>query len=196
MLQRLCTEADSAHIKWEAADMCDFFDAAVRVPKAYPENWGNYTRGCAAMAYLSKRYPHCFDASVYSRPLSTAVKSNNWEEAAELLGVYAASANSANAHGTSLLMVAALSGRLEMYELLRFHDASPHAIDRNGNSVLHYAAQGGNEAIVRDLVTKCKVAVNVRNNDGIAPHNLTRGPRADQLNRVIAVRSYEASATV
>jgi ankyrin repeat protein len=51
-------------------------------------------------------------------------------------------------------METAAAGSAAMYELLRFHDASPHAVDDQGNSVLHHAVRGGNEAIILDLVSK------------------------------------------
>jgi hypothetical protein len=181
LLERLCSAADSANIRWEPADMSDYFDAAVQMPKHSSHSWGNPTRGCIVMAYLTKRYPDRFNNSVYSRPLSSAVKSNNWEAAAQLLGAYGANARLTDSKGISLLMRAAFAGKFAMYELLRFHDASPHALDHNGNSVLHYAARGGSAAIVKDLVMKCKVSTNTTNHQGETALDLAQPATADQI---------------
>lgn len=163
MIACLCGAADAQGIRWEAAQMSDFFEAAIQVSK---NKSSHYALDYPVISYLERRYPGSIDASVYSKALIAATMDNNWNGVSVLLGVYRANAESVTHDGVSLLMETAAAGSAAMYELLRFHDASPHAVDDQGNSVLHHAVRGGNEAIVLDLVSKCKVDLSAANNEG------------------------------
>jgi hypothetical protein len=153
-LDTLCTAADKAGIRWQAADMCDFYVNAVQ-PVRDPLDAG--VSAVRIMAWLMKRYPNSFDASVFGAPLAHAVVAREFEAVEHLLGVCCGNPEQTNELGQSLIMFAAKVGDQGIYELLRFHDASPHAIDDHGNSVLHYAVRGNNERIVSDLVENCRV---------------------------------------
>lgn len=183
MIGCLCSAADAQGIRWDAAWMADFFAAAIRVinNKSY-----HYALDYPVISYFEERYPHSIDASVYSKALIAATMENNWNGVSVLLGVYRADAESVTHDGVSLLMETAAAGKSALYELLRFHDASPHAVDDQGNSVLHHAVRGGNEAIVLDLVSKCKVDVSVANNDGDTALQLATSLNREYIRDIIA----------
>ena len=160
MLQRLCWAADVGKVRWSSAEMSSFFKAAVVGTKIKS---GSFVRGAAVIEYLLGKYPDSAVRSTFDEALLTAVKLNNWEAAARLLGEHGANPDARNLKEQTALMNAATNGQFDIYELLRFHEASPHAQDADGKSVLHHAVDGGNERIVSDLVGNCKVDTKVRN---------------------------------
>lgn len=160
----LFNATDVKGIRWDALDMSTFFNAVICREQIKRTDCSFDISG---ISYLTKRYPDSWDGTAFFKAVFSAIKCNHWDAASVLLSVYRASANVGNGEGVSLLMMSASAGQFDLYELLRFHDASPHAIDHNGNSVLHHAVRGGNDAIVGDLVLRCKVKPGTRNNDGI-----------------------------
>jgi hypothetical protein len=158
ILHHLCGAADVESGRWSSAEMSYFFKAAVLGTRTKS---GSFVQGEAAIEYLRSRYPDSVVRCSYDNAVLTAVKLNNWDAASSLLGIYGANPDARGPDKQTALMHAAKNGLLDVYELLRFHDASPHKKDADGKSVLHHAVEGGNERIVSDLVGKCKVDTKV-----------------------------------
>lgn len=158
MLNRLCGAADVERLRWSPSEMSLFFKAAVTGTRLKS---GSFVAGEAAIEYLRSRYPDSVVRSTYDEAVLAAVKLNNWDAASCLLGTYGANPDARDPDEQTALMHAAKNGRLDVYELLRFHDASPYALDSNGKSVLHHAVVGGCVTIVSDLIGKCKVNTRV-----------------------------------
>lgn len=86
-----------------------------------------------------------------------------------------AQVNVVNFQGQTPLHLACGSGPLESVELLVAFGASLRAVDKNGRSVLHYAARNGDDVIdfVSDLaVNRGIVSINARNEEGETPLHL------------------------
>ena len=158
MLNRLCGAADVERLQWSPFEMSIFFKAAVTGTQTKS---GSFVSGEAAIEYLRSRYPDSVVRSTYDEAVLAAVKFNNWDAASCLLGIYGANPDARDQDEQTALMHAAKNGRLDVYELLRFHEASPYAQDSHEKSVLHHAVEGGNEGIVSDLIGKCKVNTRV-----------------------------------
>lgn len=159
ILQRLCRAADVERVQWLSSELSLFFKAAVAGTKVKS---GDFAPGAAAIAYLLAKYPDRVVRSTYDDSLLEAVGLCNWEAASILLGLYGADPEARDAENQTPLMQAAKSGRFDVYELLRFHDASPHTQDSTGKSVLHHAVEAGNERIISDLVSTCAVNTDVK----------------------------------
>lgn len=168
-LQRLCTAADSAGIRFQPADMRKIFMATVQWEK---NEHCQRISSPAIMEWLMARYPGSFDVSVFAAPLWKSVDVGNWSAAEYLLGVCGASPHLIGESNRSLLMLAAARGRYGLYDLLRFHGADPHAVDAEGQSVLHHAVQGAAYGIVSDLVLQCRVNTFAQDNQGRTPVEL------------------------
>lgn len=162
-LRRLDAAADSAGIRFQPADMRAIFMDAVQHEK---NERCQRISSPAVMEWLVARYPCSVDASVFAAPLWKSVDVGNWRVAEYLLGVCGASPQLTGENNQSLLMLAAARGRHDLYELLRFHDADPHAVDADGQSVLHHAVQGEAYSIVSDLVLQCRVNTFAQDNQG------------------------------
>lgn len=179
-LQRLCTAADSAGIRFQPADMRGIFVHTVQWEKN--EHCQRATSP-AVMEWLMARYGSSFDASVFAAPMWKSVDVGNWPAAEYLLGVCGASPHMITDGSRSLLMLAAVKGRHSLHELLCFHGADPHAIDVDGQSVLHYAVQGPGQRIVSDLVLQHRVDTSIKDKDGKTAIDIARQlGRADFVN--------------
>jgi hypothetical protein len=187
----LFNATDVKGIRWDALDMSTFFNAVIYRGQIKRTNC---TFDISGISYLTKRYPDSWDGTTFFRAVFSAVKCNDWEAASVLLSVYRASADVVNGEGVTLLMMSASAGQFDLYELLRFHDASPHAIDHNGNSVLHHAVNGGNEAIVSDLVFRCKVDPSTSNNDGISALEMAASLNLPWIKSLISHARYASNA--
>ena len=138
--------------------MSYFFKAAVIGTRTQS---GSFVPGEEAIDYLRNRYPDSVVRSTYDEAVLAAVKLDNWNAAASLLGSYGANPDARDSDEQTALMHATMNGLVDIYDLFRFHDASPHTQDAKGKSVLHHAVEGGNERIVSDLVGRCKVDTKV-----------------------------------
>ncbi len=69
-------------------------------------------------------------------------------------------------HGTTPLHVAASYSGLNIVKTLVKYGADVLAVDDVGRTILHAAAQGGDAAVVRFLLTPCRDLVNMTDNDG------------------------------
>jgi hypothetical protein len=187
----LFNATDLKGIRWDPLDMSTFFNAVIYREQIERTNCSFDISG---ISYLTKRYPDNWDGTTFFKAIFSAVKCSHWEAASVLLSVYRASANVGNGEGVTLLMMSASAGQFELCELLRFHDASPHAIDHNGNSVLHHAVSGGNEAIVSDLVSRCKVDPGIRNNDGVSASELAASLILPSIESIILHARYASTA--
>ncbi|XP_048255952.1 uncharacterized protein LOC124149448 [Haliotis rufescens] len=74
--------------------------------------------------------------------------------------------NSTNDTGMTPLMVAALTGSYECYQLLQ-SISNKNTKDKNGNDIMDLACQGGNKAIVKHLVSPSNI--NTRGKNGSTP---------------------------
>lgn len=179
-LQRLCDTANAAGIRFQPTDMRKIFVATVqweenehcqRIPSA------------AVMEWLMGHYPGSFDASVFAAPLWKSVDVGNWSAAEYLLGVCGASPHLIGDGARSLLMMAAARGRHTLFDLLCFHGADPHAIDADGQSVLHYAVLGQGPQIISDLALRYRVDTGIKDKQGKTPADLAlQQGRADLVN--------------
>lgn len=183
-LQRLCAAADAAGIRFQPADMRKIFTATVQWEKN--EHCQRITSP-AVMEWLMARYTGSFDASVFAAPLWMSVDVGNWPAAEYLLGVCGASPHLVGESNRSLLMLAAARGRFGLYDLLRFHDADPHAVDATGQTVLHHAVEGSGYRIVADLVLQCRVDTLARDHQGRTAAELAA--RQGKQNVVILLES-------
>lgn len=188
-VELLCDAIDYKRIKWTLKDMSEFLDAAAQLQ--HNKDF-HYSEDYPVIALLARRNPNSMDRRVCSKALFTAVKSANWEAASVLLGVYGANPNATDSHGLSLLMTSAAAGKFDIYKLLRFHDASPYAIDDAGNSVLVHAVHGGNEEIVLDLVQRCKVDLRTKNQDGQSAFDLAQ--QRNQPHSFVSMLRYRPDA--
>lgn len=170
MLELLCSAAECMGIKWLPDDMRDFFIMAVQ---PLPGRTRDQLNTVGVMKFFLLRYPNSFDGSVYPTPLQIAVNKGAWESSEFLLGECGANPHLADAQGVTLMMMAAEKGHLEIYNLLRFHEASPHVTDSKKNTVLHYAIKGHNKEIVLNLVLYCRVDVHAKNENNVSPYDMT-----------------------
>ncbi|XP_046561651.1 ankyrin repeat domain-containing protein 50-like [Haliotis rubra] len=69
--------------------------------------------------------------------------------------------------GLTPVMLAALCGQKDVFDLLVSNAADLTLVDDDDNSVLHYACQGGNTSIVQHLITACDI--NKKGRDGRTP---------------------------
>ena len=76
--------------------------------------------------------------------------------------------DSKNSCGSTPLMVAASSDKLDAYQLLMQNKADRFLKDSNGWSLLHCAAQGGNTSIINELL-RLRLDINLRSSDDITP---------------------------
>lgn len=179
-LRRLCSAADCAGIRFQPADMRLIFVHTVQ----WEENERcQRVTSPAVMEWLMARYASSFDASVFSAPLWKSVDVGNWPATEYLLGVCGASPHLSADGNRTLLMLAAVKGLHGLHDLLCFHGADPHAVDVDGQSVLHYAVQGPGQRIVSDLVLQYRVDTSLRDKNGKTAVDiaLQRG-RADFVN--------------
>ncbi|XP_046559431.1 serine/threonine-protein phosphatase 6 regulatory ankyrin repeat subunit A-like [Haliotis rubra] len=70
-------------------------------------------------------------------------------------------------NGRTPVMVAALCGQKDVFDLLMANAADLTLVDDKYDSVLHYACQGGNTSIIRHLIRVCDI--NKRGRDGRTP---------------------------
>lgn len=175
-LQRLCDAADFARIRFRPVDMRRIFVQTVMWEK---NEYCQRVASTVIMEWLMARYVGSFESSVFEKPLWKAVEVGNWLATEYLLGVCGASPHLIGDGGRSLLMLAAAKGRFGLYELLRAHGADAHAIDEDGQTVLHHAVKGTGQHIVSDLVLQCRVDTQVRDKDGN-----TAAERAIELGKV------------
>lgn len=179
-LQRLCDAADAAGIRFQPIDMRKIFIATVQWEK---NDQCQRIASTAVMEWLMARYPGSFDATVFAAPLWKAIDVGNWSAAEYLLGACGASPHLVGDGDRSLLMMAAARGRYNLFDLLCFHGADPHAIDADGQSVLHYAVLGQGPRIVSDLALQFRVDTDIRDKQGKTPVDLAlQQGRADLVN--------------
>ena len=70
-----------------------------------------------------------------------------------------------------------------LFDLLCFHGADPHAIDADGQSVLHYAVLGQGPQIISDLALRYRVDTGIKDKQGKTPADLAlQQGRADLVN--------------
>ena len=184
-LQHCCITADMEEVLWTAADMSQFICEAISDTRPRSDN---AVTGAKVIAYLAAHYPGKVVSSTYDAALRGAVRTNNWQAASVLLGEIGVDPNTSDPFGQTALMHAAQKGHYNIYELLRFHDASPHAQDENGMSVLHHAVEGGNIEIVNDLVKNAKVDISTTSGD-----NYTAATRASLLGKQVIAESIRHS---
>lgn len=179
-LQRLCDAADAAGIRFQPIDMRKIFVATVQWEK---NDHCLRIASTAVMEWLMVRYSGSFDASVFDAPLWKSVDVGNWSAAEYLLGVCGANPHLVGDGDRSLLMMAAARGRYNLFDLLCFHSADPHAIDADGQSVLHYAVLGQGPRIVSDLALQYRVDTDIKDKEGNTPVDLAlQQGRADLVN--------------
>ena len=81
--------------------------------------------------------------------------------------------NTRNNSGTTLLMRTCYNGHMNVATYLVKHGANIHLQDKNGNTCLHYAAEGGQIEVVSKLLAggakENQDYVNTRNNSGTTP---------------------------
>ena len=76
--------------------------------------------------------------------------------------------DSRNSDGATPLMIAACEGRLNAFSVLIERKSDPTFKDNNGVTLLHYAAEGGNDVIIEKLLS-LGVAIDSRSSDGATP---------------------------
>lgn len=158
-LRHYCTIADMAELQWSSTEMSRFI--LIAVADTEPRS-SNFVPGATVIAYLRSKYPHSIVPANFDAALLAATRLNKWQAASMLLGEYRADPDARDENGRTALMHAALKGRYDLYELLRFHDASLLVQDIDGKSVLHHAVDGGNEKIITELLVRGKIDTSLK----------------------------------
>ncbi|XP_048246181.1 uncharacterized protein LOC124123842 isoform X2 [Haliotis rufescens] len=71
--------------------------------------------------------------------------------------------------GQTLLLMAAKSGHLEVFNFLRRKDADASARDWKGKTCLHYACESGSMALTTKATETCPVLINLMSYEGLTP---------------------------
>ncbi|XP_071094932.1 serine/threonine-protein phosphatase 6 regulatory ankyrin repeat subunit C-like [Haliotis cracherodii] len=80
-----------------------------------------------------------------------------------------ANINSMTKGGMTAVMIAAVEGHREVFDLLVRKGADLSLLDNTDASILHFACEGGNIEIVKYVLTQNIVAINSRDDEGTTP---------------------------
>ena len=79
--------------------------------------------------------------------------------------------DSRSSKGATPLMIAACRGRLDAFSVLTERKSDPTLKNNNGETLLHYAAQGDNDVIIEKLLS-LGLDIDSRRSDGLTPLRL------------------------
>ena len=115
------------------------------------------------------------NAEVDSRTLtdSTPLRAAAYDGSLDIVSCLAEHGTERSKYGGTLLMITCYNGHMNVATYLVEHGANIHLQDKNGDTCLHYAAEGGHVEIVTKLLAlgakEKQDYVNARNNSGTTP---------------------------